>query len=192
MAHHLRPSPAPSGPSDCDPPARGAGTLGTRMAELRGAINRLGVPDIAETKLGSVQIDIDHVMQATRAAADTILETAEELLAAPQTGSDYRALVEDRMIALMEACSFQDLTGQRLKRASYTLQVVEERLSTFASAVKAGDGAASLGDAVPQQAVQGRIERQRAAWNQANMVHGPGGAGAVPQETVDWLLATTS
>jgi chemotaxis protein CheZ len=162
------------------------------MAELRTAISRLGVLDIAETKLGAVHVDINDVLASTRSAANTILEAAEDLLAATQTGNDYRMLVEQRMFALMEACSFQDLTGQRLQRVTHTLQAMEERLRIFAGTVKVGHGTALSGEVGPDTVFQGEVERQRAARNDANMVHGPGGAGAIPQETVDWLFATTS
>jgi len=192
MAHSvLRPA-APSDPADRGGQVREIGTVAVRMAELRTAISRLGVLDIAETKLGAVQVDINDVLASTRSAADTILEAAEDLLAATQTGNDYRMLVEQRMFALMEACSFQDLTGQRLQRVTHTLQAMEERLRIFAGAVKAGHGTTLSGEVGPDTVFQGEVERQRAAWNDANMVHGPGVAGAIPQETVDWLFATTS
>lgn len=192
MAHSvLRPA-APSDPADCGGQVREIGTVAVRMAELRTAISRLGVLDIAETKLGAVQVDINDVLASTRSAADTILEAAEDLLAATQTGNDYRVLVEQRMFALMEACSFQDLTGQRLQRVTHTLQAMEERLRIFAGAVKAGHGTILSGEVGPDTVFQGEVERQRAAWNDANMVHGPSVAGAIPQETVDWLFATTS
>ena len=96
------------------------------------------------------------------------------------------------MFALMEACSFQDLTGQRLQRITHTLQAMEERLRNFAHVVKAGHGEAQSGNIGPGTVFQGETERQRAVWNDANLVHGPGGAGTIPQETVDWLMATTS
>ena len=192
MAHSvLRPA-APSDTADRDGQAREIGTVAVRMAELRTAISRLGVLDIAETKLGAVHVDINDVLASTRLAANTILEAAEDLLAATQTGNDYRMLVEQRMFALMEACSFQDLTGQRLQRVTHTLQAMEERLRIFAGTVKVGHGTALSGEVGPDTVFQGEVERQRAARNDANMVHGPGGAGAIPQETVDWLFATTS
>jgi chemotaxis protein CheZ len=192
MAHSvLRPA-APSDTADRDGQAREIGTVAVRMAELRTAISRLGVLDIAETKLGAVHVDINDVLASTRSAANTILEAAEDLLAATQTGNDYRVLVEQRMFALMEACSFQDLTGQRLQRVTHTLQAMEERLRIFAGTVKVGHGTALSGEVGPDTVFQGEVERQRAARNDANMVHGPGGAGAIPQETVDWLFATTS
>jgi chemotaxis protein CheZ len=192
MAHSvLRPA-APSDTADRDGQAREIGTVAVRMAELRTAISRLGVLDIAETKLGAVHVDINDVLASTRSAANTILEAAEDLLAATQTGNDYRMLVEQRMFALMEACSFQDLTGQRLQRVTHTLQAMEERLRVFAGTVKVGHGTALSGEVGPDTVFQGEVERQRAARNDANMVHGPGGAGAIPQETVDWLFATTS
>jgi chemotaxis protein CheZ len=172
-------------PPEADPSfdalAREIDTIARYIDELRAAINGLGVLDLTETKLTEAQVDINDVILQTRSTTDTILETAESLIAAPQTGDDYRNLVEGRMIALMEACSFQDLTGQRLTRVAHTLSAMDERLRTFATAAK-----------VKRTRVRkGEREKLRDAWMEQNIVYGPGGENAVDQDTVDWLMATS-
>jgi chemotaxis protein CheZ len=149
------------------------------ITDLRAAINGLGVLDITDRKLNAVQADINDVIMHTRSATDTVLETAEHVLDTRETGAAYRELVEERMLKLMEACSFQDLTGQRLSRVAETLNAMEERLKRFAQLVK------------PQTKGHepGIQERQRNDWRQDNLVHGPGGAGTMDQDMIDRLLA---
>jgi chemotaxis protein CheZ len=145
---------------------------------LRLAINGLRVREIVDARLKAAQTDLVDVIAASKTAADNILDTAELLLGAREQGDAYRSLVEERMIALMEACSFQDLTGQRLDRVSKTILALDERLSTFAVAVKADDGELHTG---PR-------EIRNAEWRRANLVNGPGMPDALGQDSVDRML----
>jgi chemotaxis protein CheZ len=156
--------------------ASDADDLSRSVAALRTAISGLGVTDMTDEKLRSAQHDLEAVMRSTREATEAILETAESLIGSTKSGADYRELVEARMIALIEACIFQDLTGQRLSRAAQTLKAMEERLHMFASAVSPGEGAALIG----------QEESQRRDWNARNLVGGPG--GAVDQAAADGLM----
>ncbi len=146
---------------------------------LRLAINGLRVKEIVDARLRSAQTDLVDVISASKAAADNILDTAEALLCAPEQGDAYRSLVEGRMIALMEACSFQDLTGQRLDRVSKVLMALDERLSKFAMAVRADDGELQTG---PR-------EVRHAAWRREQLVNGPGMPDALNQDHVDRMMS---
>jgi chemotaxis protein CheZ len=159
---------------------RDAGEVPRSVAELRKAISGLGVTDMTDEKLKSAQHDLETVRRSTREATEAILETAESLISSTKSGADYRALVEARMVALIEACIFQDLTGQRLSRVAQTLTAMEERLNMFASAVSPGKGAALIG----------QEESQRREWNARNLVEGPG--GAVDQDAADGLMRAAS
>jgi chemotaxis protein CheZ len=145
---------------------------------LRLAINGLRVKEIVDARLKAAQGDLVDVIGATKSAADEILDTAEILLGSRTEGDAYRALVEKRMIALMEVCSFQDLTGQRLDRVAKTLMAIDERLSRFAVAVKADDGDLQTG---PR-------EVRNAEWRRANIVNGPGMPDALGQDAIDRML----
>lgn len=76
-------------------------------------------------------MELEAVVQATEAAANTIMEAAEEIQAWLDSGSqDPVALraVSERVNSIFEACSFQDVTGQRIRRAIQHLQQVETML----------------------------------------------------------------
>ncbi|MCU0985407.1 MAG: protein phosphatase CheZ [Acetobacteraceae bacterium] len=79
-------------------------------------------------------IELEAVVQATEAAANTILEAAEEIQAWIDSGNvDTNALpkLTAKVNAIFEACSFQDVTGQRIRRAIQHLQQVETVLEQF-------------------------------------------------------------
>jgi chemotaxis protein CheZ len=168
--------------SDYSELAREVEIVAVYINDLRAAINGLGVLDITDRKLSAVQADINVVILQTRSATDTVLETAEVLLATDATGPAYQDLVNVQMIRLMEACTFQDLTGQRLSRVVETLNSMEERLKRFSSIVKPKGSTEAAGPA----------ETKRDEWRKRNLVTGPGGADAVSQDMIDRLMSSVA
>ena len=72
--------------------------------------------------------ELEAVIQATEAAANTILEAAEAIQDWLENGSgspDGLPAISERVNAIFAACSFQDLTGQRIDRAVRDLRRVE-------------------------------------------------------------------
>jgi chemotaxis protein CheZ len=77
-------------------------------------------------------LELEAVVQATEAAANQIMEAAEAIGDWLRTGSRDVASIEDiatRLNSIFEACSFQDVTGQRIRRAIQHLQHVETMLT---------------------------------------------------------------
>lgn len=76
-------------------------------------------------------VELEAVVQATEAAANTIMEAAEAIQAwldgDRQDAASLR-LVSEKVSSIFEACSFQDVTGQRIRRAIQHLQQVEQML----------------------------------------------------------------
>lgn len=99
--------------------------LSGELARIREQIARMvAVPAAATRNSG---LELEAVVQVTEAAANTILEAAEAIGDWMATGRDpgtAPAIVE-RVNAIFEACAFQDLTGQRIRRAIQHLQQVE-------------------------------------------------------------------
>ncbi len=90
--------------------------------------NVLAAPASATHNSG---VELEAVVQATEAAADRILEAAEAIQDWISKGShdpDAMAELSDKVNSIFEACSFQDLTGQRIRRAIEHLQQVEDML----------------------------------------------------------------
>lgn len=100
-----------------------------RIAEVHAQIARLiAIPVSGARNSG---LELEAVVQATEAAADTIMEAAEAIQAwldGDGRDADSIAALNDRVAAIFQACSFQDLTGQRIRRAIKQLQQVETML----------------------------------------------------------------
>ena len=70
-------------------------------------------------------LELEAVVQATETAANQIMEAAEVI--GDWVHSDRRdpadlAVVAEKVNAIFEACTFQDITGQRIRRAIEHLQ----------------------------------------------------------------------
>ncbi|MFO1023962.1 MAG: hypothetical protein U1E70_02160 [Acetobacteraceae bacterium] len=81
-------------------------------------------------------LELEAVVQATEAAANRIMEAAEAIAAWLQDGArdaESIAAATEKVNAIFEACSFQDVTGQRIRRAIQHLQQVEEMLGDLST-----------------------------------------------------------
>ncbi len=100
-----------------------------RLAEVHAQIARLiAIPASGARNSG---LELEAVVQATESAADTILEAAEAIQNWLDRGSQDAASIAaltQRVNDIFQACSFQDLTGQRIRRAIKQLQQVETML----------------------------------------------------------------
>src|SRR3954453_8494370 len=69
-------------------------------------------------------LELEAVVQATEAAANRVMEAAEAIGDWLRDGRDPASVpaVAERINTIFEACTFQDLTGQRIRRAIEHLQ----------------------------------------------------------------------
>ena len=76
-------------------------------------------------------LELEAIIQVTEAAANRIMEAAEAIddwVRSGATDRDGLAAVNGRINAIFEACAFQDLTGQRVRRAIEQLERAERML----------------------------------------------------------------
>ncbi len=84
-------------------------------------------------------LELEAVVQVTETAANQIMEAAEAIDSWLRSGSrdvDGLQAVSERINSIFEACSFQDLTSQRIRRAIAHLQQVDDMLVGIASGAK--------------------------------------------------------
>ncbi len=91
-------------------------------------------------KLLKASSELDEVIQATEGATHTILEATEKIDELAQKiqlsadNDDDRQATEDIMectIKMLEACNFQDITGQRITKVVNALKYVEDRINAM-------------------------------------------------------------
>jgi len=74
-------------------------------------------------------LELEAIVQQTESATNTIMESAESIMEADSSDMEaYSATVNDAVMKIFEACSFQDITGQRISKVVSTLEHVEDRV----------------------------------------------------------------
>ena len=107
---------------------------------MRTEIGALQVNDLKNTRIPSAGEELGAIVKATEKATNTIMECAEALMGADASDpAAYKALVDEKMMIIFEACSFQDITGQRIAKVVETLQHIEQRVARFADVMQAKD-----------------------------------------------------
>jgi len=117
------------------------------------------------------------------AAFDLVVpETAEEAIAALRTLEPGEAApiaeeIQNQVIAVLTACSFQDLTGQRTTKVVNTLRYIEQRVNSMIE-LWGVEGLTRAAEAVD-------VEDRRP---DAHLMHGPAVDGGPSQADVDALF----
>ena len=120
--------------------------LAAQIAAVHGEISALVAAPVANThnsghELAAVVVD-------TEVAANNIMEAAEAISGWANSLERDPAELQRRVNAIFEACSFQDLTGQRVRRAIDHLRSVETMLQEMAASGTAMATALPLPSAV--------------------------------------------
>ncbi len=119
--------------------------------------------------------ELNAVVQETEEAANTIMSAAEEIMSASPQMENYGEQVQTSAIQIIEACAFQDITGQRLRKVVQTLVHVEQRLAALRAA---------LGPDL-QDAAEADLDSSE----EAGLLNGPQLSGkAIDQNDVDALF----
>ncbi len=149
------------------------------------ALNPPGAPD----HFGSMSEQLDEIVSATEGATNSIMESVEGIDGlmndARKLTDDPKVLaicdqVTDKVNTVFEACSFQDITGQRVSKVVHSMKFVEERIN----AIILTWGRDELTKVVVEIKEEQDPDKQ--------LLHGPQLTGqGVSQEEVDKLLAQT-
>ena len=97
-------------------------------------------------------LELEAVVQVTETAANQIMEAAEAIDSWLRSGTrdaDGLQAVSERISSIFEACSFQDLTSQRIRRAIAHLQQVDDMLSGIAAGAKPAEPTAAADGVMP-------------------------------------------
>ena len=151
------------------------------IESMKHEIGALQVNDLKNSRIPAAGEELGAIVQATEAATNSIMECAEAVMAAD--GADpaaYKALVDEKMLVIFEACSFQDITGQRIAKVVETLEHIESRVARFAEVMRDKDLEGFLTE----------NERQRKERKDKLLLNGPQLEGqGVAQSQVDAMFS---
>lgn len=152
--------------------------LARTLARARAEIAALQADDITASHIPSATDELDAIVVHTAAATNTILEaceTPDSLAAGAQTDPNA---VQDATTRIYEACSFQDITGQRISKVVTTLKAIEAKVAHIIQIF-----------APPPQAA--REPGGDAGGEEASLLNGPQlPSQAMGQSDIDTLLAS--
>lgn len=109
------------------------------MQKIRKELAALNTPGSSD-HFGSMSEQLDAIVNATEGATNSIMESVEDidnLMNEARAATQDPALiavfdkVNDKVNQVFEACSFQDITGQRVGKVVNSLKFVEERINSI-------------------------------------------------------------
>lgn len=132
------------------------------------------IPDAAD--------ELDAVISATADATNVIMGACEQIQETASTLDEAaQTAINDKVMEIFEACSFQDITGQRIKKVLTTLAVIEDGIDRIME---------SLGEPIGVKMGDDRAEKIVSLDDDKSLLNGPQRAGtAISQEDIDRLLA---
>lgn len=149
------------------------------IARTRDEIAQLRPNDIKQQRIPVAGAELEAVVGDTERATELIMTEAEAIMSL--NGDDpaaYKDQVDAAMTRIIEACAFQDLTGQRVSKVVTSLRHIEQRVSRFAATMGVHDAEAT--------------EDERAETDRRRKLHLNGPATGGPetgQGDVDALMA---
>ncbi|MSP43108.1 MAG: chemotaxis protein [Alphaproteobacteria bacterium] len=115
--------------------------LSKYIDQARRDIASLQPADLSEEHIPRAGMELDAIVEATESATNTIMQAAEEIMALDMGDMQaYQEHINDAVMRIFEACSFQDITGQRISKVVETFTYIESRLGKVAKLVEGLDG----------------------------------------------------
>ena len=103
--------------------------LSDYITDARKEIAALQPGDLESARIPRAGLELDAIVQQTEEATNTIMEAAEAIMEADPTDTEkYQTVTQDAVMRIFEACSFQDITGQRITKVVETLAHIEQRV----------------------------------------------------------------
>lgn len=116
------------------------------IAKAKEEIREMRPHDISQERIPTAGAELEAITRDTENATHNIMNSAEAMMgfSIDQFGGDanaYKAAVDDEVMKIFEACSFQDITGQRVSKVVNVLKQIEERVGKLANTLGVEDSA---------------------------------------------------
>lgn len=160
-------------------------SLAKYIRAAKAEIASLRPDEVKDTHLRTASDELDAIVEATAGATNAIMDATEQIeRVMEQVDADQQAILMNATTGIYEACSFQDITGQRITKVVKALKHIEETVDGLLNAF--GDEIAKYKESHPveETPVAGPVD-------DADLLHGPQLKGkGNSQEEIDALLAS--
>lgn len=149
------------------------------IEETRRDISSARMTDIGGKHIPTATDELDAVVAATETATEAIMDACDNLgTVSGKLGAEDNQAVMNEVTKILEACSFQDITGQRITKVVRSLKTIDEKVSRLLEILE---------DKIPGLPVSEEQDNRSA---DAKLMNGPAAPDkAVSQADIDKLLA---
>jgi chemotaxis protein CheZ len=157
------------------------------ITEAKADLATIRPEEIQNFHIPTATDELDAVVSATEFATTAIMEAAEDIESTAEAlDGEHATVLANAATRIYEACSFQDITGQRIGKVVGTLHKIEEKVDALLVALGDDDEA--------REKMRRRMNDQRspaAAPTDADLMQGPQlPEGASSQDDIDALFAS--
>jgi len=147
------------------------------ISKAKEEIREMRPHDISKERIPTAGAELEAITRDTENATHTIMNAAEAIMGFDTSDPNaYKAAVDDEVMKIFEACSFQDITGQRVTKVINVLSQIEERVGKLANALGVED----------QEVVELSAREIR---DRDLLLHGPAiGGPEVKQDAIDAMF----
>ncbi len=147
------------------------------IEETRTEIGMARTSDIKGKHIPGATDELDAIVAATSEATGTIMDCCDVIQdKASAVGGENGDAITGEVMKIYEACSFQDITGQRVSKVMKTFNDIEEKIDRLVSVL-----GLKTGDIGEEEDTRSESEK---------LLNGPQMADqAISQEDIDKLLA---
>lgn len=164
--------------------------LSSFIESTKAEIAAIRPEEIPDEHIPEATDELDAVIEATEVATNSIMEAAEMIETVAEGVSDEQAdILSQAITQIYEACSFQDITGQRIHKVVGALKEIEQKVETVVE--KFGPDPETREELKrKRQAEKDAIEGPDGEINEEDLLQGPQMTEvANSQDEIDALLA---
>jgi chemotaxis protein CheZ len=144
--------------------------LGRTIATAKSEIAALRMDDITASHIPFATDELDAIVQHTASATHAILASCETLDAvAGGLSGELAPKLQDATTQIYEACSFQDITGQRITKVVNTLKAIEAKVEQIVSTFGPSDGERVAAESSPAGELLNGPQLPTAAMDQSDI-----------------------
>lgn len=169
--------------------------LSSYIQTARSEIASLRPDEITDEHLPAAGEELEAIVGATEQATNSIMEAVEQIEnEAAQLDPEAAERITNAVTNVYEACSFQDITGQRITKVVNCLKHIEEKvnalLTAFGQEIGQGGGAEAPRPAAEASKKPPKTAKAKARPDE-HLMNGPQlPENAISQDDIDALLAS--